>query len=70
MDRQADRRRYRLLGSRHQHTVEEPVRHQYEVSVLRRPVLVGQLQDVSLLDELVGWVDDVFFSAQQLVDLQ
>lgn len=48
----------------------EAARYQDEVSVLRCPVLVGQFQDVSFFDELVCWVNDVLFSAQELVDLQ
>lgn len=51
-------------------TEQRTARYQDEVSVLCGPVLVGQFQDVSLLNELVSWVDDVFFAAQQLVHLQ
>lgn len=40
---------------------------QYEVSVLRGPVLVRQFEDVSLFNELVSRVDNVFFSSKQLV---
>lgn len=51
-------------------TEQRTARYQDEVSVLCGPVLVGQFQDVSLLNELVSRVDDVLFAAQQLVHLQ
>lgn len=44
--------------------------HQYEVSVLRGPVLGRQFEDVSLLNELISRVHDVLFSPEQLVHLQ
>lgn len=44
--------------------------YQDEVSILRRAVLVGQFEDVPLLDELVGRVHNVLFAAQEFVDLQ
>lgn len=44
--------------------------YQDEVSVLRAAVLIGQFEDVALLDELVGGAHDVFLAAQELVHLQ
>lgn len=44
--------------------------YQDEVSVLRAAVLIGQFEDVALLDELVGGAHNVFLATQQLVHLQ
>jgi hypothetical protein len=37
------------------------ISHQEEVSLHSRGVPGSQLQDVSLLDELIGGVDDILF---------
>ena len=44
--------------------------HQEEVAVLGSAVLGRQLQDVALLDELVGGVDDVLLATKSLIHLQ
>lgn len=44
--------------------------HQEEVPVLRGTVLGRQFLDVALLDQLIGWVHDVFFPTQLLIHLQ
>lgn len=44
--------------------------HQEEVAVLGSAVLGRQLQDVALLDELVGGVDDVLLTTKSLIHLQ
>lgn len=43
--------------------------HQVKVSLHGGSVPGGQLEDVSLLDELVGGMDDVVLPTQHLVDL-
>lgn len=44
--------------------------HQIEVSVLRRSIFGRHLLDVSLLDELIGRVDDVLLASQSFMNLQ
>lgn len=50
--------------------VDGGARYQDKVSVLRAAVLIGQFEDVALLDELVGGAHYVLLATQQLVDLQ